>query len=687
MGSLFSSWRHCTRARCRYNIVVAAVLLSFIHFSGAIQSWCSRKENSGPNFTSSQAPEVSSSPQDYTADNALSRGTTLFQGELTTSPSISLWGGDAGVSDSFYDAANVSAKGDVIDANATSLWDHSSGAFNTTSPSSSPPANNNDVPTASNPFSGSRGQVEVVWDASVVSATDYVHSYCPRRCRDGEVVFISDVEQKCPDYLCFPCECARPSCELYGICCPDITEPYNPLPGLQNNYSALFSSPAPLTGPETLAASVERSATLPVLMCDDLSSDEVTFLYIGSCQLGFQDDKGTVTLCEAELDETDFSPQAFTRAADPVNNVVYRNVYCALCNGVEKSVPFLLSVECLDYMSIYTASNQGEMIQLASEPHSGCRVEQLVPAGVSTVRCDPDFFGHAAVDRCDSPIASWTDDRNVSRACAVFNGSVNVVLSPYSGNLYKNLFCGICHVVSERSFFRLLSCIISYLQRAGPQRAGPQRAGPQRTGPQRAGPQRAWPQRAGPQRAWPQRADHKEQGHKGLDHKWLGHKELGHNKLGHKGLGHKELGHKGMDHKGLGQKGLGQKGLGHKKLGHKKLGHKKLGHKELGHKGLGHKELGHKELGHKELGHKGLDHRGLGHKELDHKWLGHKELGHKELGHNKLGHKGLGHKELGHKGMDHKGLGQKGLGHKKLGHKKLGHKGLGHKELGHKGQS
>ncbi|KAH9514435.1 hypothetical protein Btru_025251 [Bulinus truncatus] len=459
MGSLFSSWSHYTRARCRYNIVVAAVLLSFIHFSGAIQRWCSRKENSGPNFTSSQVPEVSSLPQGYTAEDDLSRGTTLFQEEITTPPSISLWGGDAGVSDSFYDAANVSAEGDVIDTNATSLWDHSLRAFNTASPSSSPPpANNDDVPTASNPFSGSRGQVEIVWDTSVVSATDYVHSYCPRRCRDGEVVFISDVEQKCPDYLCFPCECARPRCELYGICCPDITEPYNALPGLQNNYSALFSSPAPLTGPETLAASVERSATLPVLMCDDLSSDEVTFLYIGSCQPGFQDDKGIVTLCEAGLDETDFRPQSFTRVADPVNNVVYRNVYCALCNGVEKPVPFLLSVECLDYMSIYTASNQGEMIQLASEPHSGCRVEQLVPAGVSTVRCDPAFFGHVTVDRCDSTIASWTDDRNVSRACAEVSGSVNVVLSPYSGNLYKNLFCGICHVESYPSFGQDCKC-------------------------------------------------------------------------------------------------------------------------------------------------------------------------------------------------------------------------------------
>ncbi|KAI8794858.1 adhesion G protein-coupled receptor E3 [Biomphalaria glabrata] len=297
--------------------------------------------------------------------------------------------------------------------------------------------------------SGVKDKINFIYNSANMSAKDYLHSYCPRRCWKSEVVYISDVDRVCPDYFCFLCDCMAPRCQLYGICCPDVTEPYYDLPGLHNNYSALSSSPSPLDiWPRN------EDYDPPALRCDNESSDEFSFLYIQSCPSDYEDDGETVRLCENDDLEVNFDLKEFVRAADVESHVVYRNFYCAKCNSVSQIVQFSLSLDCLDYMKVYMAKSPADMIRLASDSNSGCRVEQVIPQGLKLVPCGSLFFSSNVIDNCTWSNTSALFDEEITQACHEVNGSVHLALSPFTYTVYKNLFCSICHTDSYPGYGR-----------------------------------------------------------------------------------------------------------------------------------------------------------------------------------------------------------------------------------------
>ncbi|KAK7005069.1 Collectin-46, partial [Biomphalaria glabrata] len=64
------------------------------------------------------------------------------------------------------------------------------------------------------------------WNKTYLSALEFQLSVCPRRC-NGSVYVPGN--QTMLQFRCKRCHCDRPTCEIYGRCCPDISVPVHKL--------------------------------------------------------------------------------------------------------------------------------------------------------------------------------------------------------------------------------------------------------------------------------------------------------------------------------------------------------------------------------------------------------------------------------------------------------------------------
>jgi hypothetical protein len=55
--------------------------------------------------------------------------------------------------------------------------------------------------------------------------------------------------------------------------------------------------------------------------------------------------------------------------------------------------PLELTYKCNSYMSVYTATDEDQLVRLALDKTSGCTVEQIVPGNVSTTTCETALYG------------------------------------------------------------------------------------------------------------------------------------------------------------------------------------------------------------------------------------------------------------------------------------------------------
>lgn len=211
------------------------------------------------------------------------------------------------------------------------------------------------------------------WNKTAITSKTYQQSYCPTRCAEGEFVSLSRMEYWCPDTRCVPCYCARPQCEVYNNCCPDISEPYFPPEKpedeavieedvLDDNstYKILNSTQqttflSSFTAKSATEFVTATSATsrredkdagylgarqMPKLFCDNYSFDG-SFLYIRSCSPNVRVSEKVRSGCETDVSGDLITFDAIARAYTLRTDVVYYNKDCAVCNGVEEVCVFI----------------------------------------------------------------------------------------------------------------------------------------------------------------------------------------------------------------------------------------------------------------------------------------------------------------------------------------------------------
>ncbi|KAI8783004.1 G-protein coupled receptor, putative, partial [Biomphalaria glabrata] len=147
-----------------------------------------------------------------------------------------------------------------------------------------------------------------IWNQTSMSVMDYHREVCPDRCDNGTKVHGRD-RHLFLNIECFNCKCKRPACEMYGICCEDISE-----------------SPSTWTQPKES----------PSLYCDDKSMYNFPFLCIRSCPKDYRGNNEVKRLCQEDVSVSETTMDTFLRVIDTENEGIYYNIYCAMCNNVNK---------------------------------------------------------------------------------------------------------------------------------------------------------------------------------------------------------------------------------------------------------------------------------------------------------------------------------------------------------------
>ncbi|KAI8794834.1 hypothetical protein BgiBS90_005210, partial [Biomphalaria glabrata] len=146
------------------------------------------------------------------------------------------------------------------------------------------------------------------------------------RCKGEELIVYSI--NKSWTFECVQCHCERPACEHYRICCPDISVPFD----RRETVMETIKIPK-LFKPLDKAAHRKKSAT-PTLDCDQDARLDHRFLFIRSCQPGYDDSQTVIDLCEMDRQPHEQTIETFIKVVDLERQIVYRNKFCALCNHV-----------------------------------------------------------------------------------------------------------------------------------------------------------------------------------------------------------------------------------------------------------------------------------------------------------------------------------------------------------------
>ncbi|KAK0056173.1 adhesion G protein-coupled receptor E4P [Biomphalaria pfeifferi] len=197
------------------------------------------------------------------------------------------------------------------------------------------------------------------WNKSQVSALDYQQSYCKMRCRGNEKVM--QYTPTCWDLECIPCHCERPACEYYGICCPDISVPFE--------CQSVPHFDAPLQRKQRLPdtsepPAVARRRSAPVLDCD--THPHMTgnnYLFIRSCKADYDVNQTVIDLCEMDRQPHEQTIETFIKAVDLERQIVYRNKFCAQCNHVTNFTSLPTMIRTDNFTTYYKAKSRDEMLQ------------------------------------------------------------------------------------------------------------------------------------------------------------------------------------------------------------------------------------------------------------------------------------------------------------------------------------
>ncbi|BFZ01120.1 hypothetical protein BsWGS_04159 [Bradybaena similaris] len=273
-------------------------------------------------------------------------------------------------------------------------------------------------------------------------------NYCSARCH-GSVQLYLQSGNVCSDKraTCYPCDCRRPQCEVYGTCCPNITSRK-----MFNRNSYKNNSQESPRKQVFLKPSAHNK-----LICDDHSLPETSFLCIRSCPVGFSD--GHIRrLCEDNIPVPEQTMETFARVSDDTAGIVYYNKYCAECQQVLQSTAWELSASCEHYLRVYSARNKDELFHLSQRRDSLCTILQHPPSGDVLHSCTADWHGQV-IASCNET-GQWTvSDTDTAARCdnpTDLSSRVRVTHENASSSYYKNIFCAICN--SDSNLLYQYSC-------------------------------------------------------------------------------------------------------------------------------------------------------------------------------------------------------------------------------------
>lgn len=188
-----------------------------------------------------------------------------------------------------------------------------------------------------------------LWKKSTMPTKTFQESICPYRCQDDQRVELHSLHFVM--FSCFPCQCKRPECEIYGVCCPDISEPFIHLPWLkfsekkrndeipfsENNESNESFENHPKNVTEyTTTSFINKNPTFKASSAIKPASNVQCdgYLFIRSCPKNSNVSKDVILRCETNVPDNETTIEDIARATDINTSLVYYNKYCAYCNGV-----------------------------------------------------------------------------------------------------------------------------------------------------------------------------------------------------------------------------------------------------------------------------------------------------------------------------------------------------------------
>ncbi|CAG5136682.1 unnamed protein product [Candidula unifasciata] len=247
----------------------------------------------------------------------------------------------------------------------------------------------------------------ITWNKSVLQPRDYQRLFCPGRCQEDRFVIL-DGYGTCSTIKCFPCDCDKPKCQIYGTCCPDIEDNSNGVVGYRRRAQNTSHS----TATNCSNASQEFVQTNKVL--ETLQIGEKVSLYCNR----YNDDTSYLTIrsCPNYYPNNSFSLWEY-------------------------------SVVCQHYQKVYMAKNDVEFLRLSLRNDSSCYLKQIPPLGYNHYMCEPGWF-NPIVSKCNVTGKWATYDNDIVTSCAepdtllghaCFTGLLTTVC-------YKNVFCAICNM-------------------------------------------------------------------------------------------------------------------------------------------------------------------------------------------------------------------------------------------------
>lgn len=193
-------------------------------------------------------------------------------------------------------------------------------------------------------------EYDFFWNKDLVSLITFQQSICSRRCQKGRVKEANNNKSTLLVVQCFPCICRpRRQCHEYGICCPNITEPFadfslliqssssrtiNKRKAIKLRSNSLLSKNREHKGKDGGTESERALSKRTPLCLNHGKENQDTFLVIRSCP-GDYGDREIKRLCEENIGPGELTREIFRRVADNVTNVIYYNIFCARCNQVE----------------------------------------------------------------------------------------------------------------------------------------------------------------------------------------------------------------------------------------------------------------------------------------------------------------------------------------------------------------
>ncbi|GFR66496.1 hypothetical protein ElyMa_003683500 [Elysia marginata] len=297
------------------------------------------------------------------------------------------------------------------------------------------------------------------WDYKTEHWEDFHIRFCGMVCDNGNGTFEYLHEYLCPLPSCVKCDCA-PTCSILGTCCPyGSLQPNGTFIRLEDKPDQ-FQPPPPY--PEQI-----HCAQLP------LGDIFLGYLQVGSCPPIVDGTPAkdlslvqTRKLCAMDPDKTP-DLDSLLPYIDVRNGILFKNKFCAICNGYEVSkgcnvsgsssdiracgnklaVPWPLHVDCFHYQELYSSTLELDFARAASSNRMCSIFYDEAPSVNQPRKCyvdPPDNYENYA--NCSEPMRSLCRDLNDAYLAV-------------SG--FKNLFCAMCHGIEPVLEGPIYGCYIS----------------------------------------------------------------------------------------------------------------------------------------------------------------------------------------------------------------------------------